>query len=104
MLVLLSRDEPADAVRADGGVHDKASQEEHREQEQPVDALRQNAWQGPFPVFLCHSHIAFSFYPCLVKDEVFQGFQRSVCMIESSHRFSTLEKEDIWYSHSSKSS
>lgn len=67
MFVLLSRDEPADALGADGGVHDKASQEEHREQEQPVYALRQNTWQGPFPVFLCHSHIAFSFYPYKTK-------------------------------------
>lgn len=63
MLVLLSRDEPADALGADGGVHDKPSQEEHGEQEQPVYALGQNAGQGPFPVCLCHSHITLSFYP-----------------------------------------
>lgn len=63
VFVLLSRDEPADAVGADSGVHDKGSQEEHREQEQPVYALGQNTRQGPFPVFLRHSHITSSFYP-----------------------------------------
>lgn len=43
MLVLLSRYEPADAVRPQDGVRSEAHDEEDREDQQPVDALHRDA-------------------------------------------------------------
>ncbi|TNN30763.1 hypothetical protein EYF80_059085 [Liparis tanakae] len=54
VLVLLSRDEPADAVRPQDGVRGEARDEEDGEDEQPVDAPHRGAEQGAEAVRVGH--------------------------------------------------
>lgn len=64
MLVLLSWDEPADAVRSQDGVHSEACDEEDREDQQPVDGLHRDAGEGAKTVCVHHLSVGGSIKPC----------------------------------------
>lgn len=64
MLVLLSGDEPADAVCSQDGVEGEASDEEHREDQQPVDALHWHAGEGAQVVCIQHLFVRGSVKTC----------------------------------------
>lgn len=64
MLVLLSGDEPADAVCSQDGVEGEASDEEHREDQQPVDGLHWDAGEGAEMVCIHHLSVRGSVKTC----------------------------------------
>lgn len=64
MLVLLSGDEPANAVCSQDGVDGEASDEEDREDQQPVDGLHWYAGEGPHVVCIQHLFVRGSVKTC----------------------------------------
>lgn len=67
MLVLLSRYEPADAVRPQDGVRSEACDEEDREDQQPVDALHRDAGEWAEAVCIRHVFVRADFKPLSTK-------------------------------------
>lgn len=63
MLVLLSRDEPSDAVGPQDGVQSKACDEEDGEDQQPVDAPHRDAGEGAQAVWLGHVSVGDGLEP-----------------------------------------
>lgn len=61
VLVLLTRDQPADAVRSQDGVQSKARDEEDGEDQQPVDAVHRGAGEGTQVVCVRHVPVRASF-------------------------------------------
>lgn len=78
MLMLLSWDEPADAVRSQDGVHSEACDEEDREDQQPVDSLHRDAGEGAKTVCIHHFSVGGSIKPCNSLPENKAGFVSNV--------------------------
>lgn len=64
MLVLLSRDEPANAVCAQDSIQSEACDEEDREDQQPVDRLHWDAGKGAKAVCINHFSVSGCIKPC----------------------------------------
>lgn len=63
MFVLLSRDEPANALCPQDGVCGEARDEEDREDQQPVDALHRDAREGAEMIWIHHGFVGGGFKP-----------------------------------------
>lgn len=132
MLVVLSRYEPADALRAQDRIESEACDEKDGEDQQPVDGLHWDAGQRALVVCIPHHSVSCRIKPfnrssvrmgseqqrnarglsprqevismqtCLVSDERVEHLQSSVCVVETSHGFGPLEQEDVGHCNSPK--